>query len=100
MLTLTQKDLGGQNMMTTEIEAAIDQKGYRPATLAELFVYAKAKWNVRDLVVALGSSWVNPDGYRGVPDLYVGGGGRRLCLYWAFPENRWHADYAFLVVRK
>ncbi len=100
MLTLTQKDLAGQNMTTAQIEAAIDRKGYRPATLAEKLAYAKEKWNGRDLVVALGSSWVFPDGLRGVPCLYEDGVGRELNLHWDNPERRWDEDYLFLVVRK
>jgi hypothetical protein len=100
MLTFSQKDLGGQNMTTAQIEAAIDQKGYRPATLAEQLAYAKAKWNGKDWVVALGSSWVGPDGDRSVPYLYGDGDGRKLHLYWFNPEDRWREDYLFLVVRK
>ncbi len=100
MLTVSQKDLGGKNMTTAEIEAAIDRKGYRRATLAELLAWAVAKWNGKDLVVALGSSWVNPDGLRLVPYLYGGGDGRRLNLGWGHPENRWCEDDLFLVVRK
>ena len=102
MLTLTQKDLGGQNMTTAEIEAAIDQKGYRRAILAELLVYAKARRNSEDWVwaVALGSSLVQPDSLRGVPYLCMSGYGRALSLYWVSPEYHWNEVYRFLVVRK
>ena len=99
-LTFTQKDLGGQNMNTTEIEAVIDQMGYRPATLAEQLAYAKAKWNGQDPVVALGSSWVDPGGARQVPCLYGDGDGRKLGLDWDDPRLRWREDDLFLVVRK
>ncbi len=100
MLTLTQKDLGGQNMTTFEIETIIDRKGYRPVTLAEQLAYAKAKWNGKEWVVALGSSWVSPDGFRNVPCLCQVSDGRSLCLYPGFPECRWGQDSLFLVVRK
>jgi hypothetical protein len=100
MLTLTPKGLSGQDMTTAEIEVAIDQKGYRCATIAEQLAYAKAKWNGKDLVVALGSSWMDPDGRRFVPCLCEGGAGRELYLNWAYPEHRWRRDVLFLVVRK
>lgn len=100
MLTLTQKDLGGQNMTTSEIEVVVDQKGYRLATLAEQLAYAKEKWNGRDLVVALGSSWVSPDGYRFVPCLYEDGAGPELYLRCDHPRLSWHEVCLFLVVRK
>ena len=100
ILTVSQKDLGGKDMTTAEIEGDSDRKGYRQATLAEQLAYAKAKWNGKDWVVALGSSWVNPDGGRDVPFLYEVGGGRRLHLHWGDPEDRWNEDCLFLVVRK
>ncbi|MEK7545980.1 MAG: hypothetical protein AAB554_02780 [Patescibacteria group bacterium] len=102
MLTVSQKDLGGQNMTTTQIEVAIDRQGFRPATLAEQLAYAKAKWNGKDWVFALGSSWVGPDGHRRVPYPYLceGADGRWLNLYWDDPEYRWYDGYLFLVVRK
>ncbi len=100
MLTVSQKDLGDQNMTTIEIEATIDRKGFRRATLAEQLVYAASKWNGRDLVVALGSSWVCPGGGRRVPFLYGGDDGRQLRLRWAYPGRRWDVSFLFLVVRK
>ena len=100
MLTVSQEDLGGSNMTTAEIETAIDSKGYCRATLVELLAYAKAKWNGRDLVFALGSSWVGPHGNRCVPYLYGIVGGRKLYLFWGNPEYRWDSHCLFLVVRK
>ncbi len=102
MLTLTQKDLGGRGMTTAEIEAVIDQKGYRLATLAELLAYGKAKWNGMDRgVAALGSSWVDPGGDRCVPCLYSNRDGRGLTLRWGGPEYCcFEEHYLFLVVRK
>jgi hypothetical protein len=99
MLTVSQKDLGGQNMTTAEIEAAIDRYGYHPATLAETLAYAMERWNGKDWVVALGSSWMSPGRGRNVPFL-CGDGGRRLVLRWDFPVHHWHKLCLFLVVRK
>lgn len=100
MLTFSQKDLGGKDMTTAEVEAAVPRKGCRSATLAEQLAYAKAKWNGKDWVVALGSSWVLPGGDRLVPYLYEDDDGRKLSLRWDRPEGRWHDAYLFLVVRK
>lgn len=100
MLTVSQKDLGGSNMTIAEIESSIDRKGWRRATLVELLVYAKAKWNGRDLFIALGSSWVNPHGFRYVPYLCEDGGGRELDLDWDVPVGRWGGACLFLVVCK
>ncbi len=44
MSVLTQQ-LGGVDMSTAEIEEAVKRKGLRSATLAELLVYAREKWN-------------------------------------------------------
>lgn len=100
MLTVSQKDLGGKDMTTAEIETAIDRKGYRSATLAEQLAYAKAKWNGKDWVVALGSSWVGPGGRRFVPFLFEDDDGRELGLRWGSPGYRWSGGCLFLVVRK
>lgn len=100
MIVLSQKDLGGNYMTTAEIESTISRKGYRPATLVDQLAYAKAKWNGRDWIVALGSSWVRPGGDRHVPCLCGDDDGRELGLDWGDPEDRWRADYLFLVVRK
>lgn len=100
MLTLTQKDLGGNGMATGAYEHAIKRKGYRPATLAEQLAYARAKWNGRDRVAALGSSWVSPDGIRNFPYLFEDALGRKLTLYWDGHGIHWNKDCLFLVVRK
>lgn len=100
MLTVTQEDMGGSNMTDAEFEAACDRQGCRQATIAEQLAYAKAKWNGRDTVAALGSSWVGPDGGRLVPCLCEHGGERRLILYWVSPGGRWGVLVLFLVVRK
>ncbi|MEK7546137.1 MAG: hypothetical protein AAB554_03625 [Patescibacteria group bacterium] len=100
MLTVSQKDLGGQNMTTTQIEVAIDRQGFRPATLAEQLVYAKEKWNGKDWIAALGSSQVFHDGSRCFTYLCGGAGGRGLCLDWGDPAPRWLDVGLCLVVRK
>lgn len=100
MLTVTQKDLGGSNMTDAELDAACDRQGLRQATLAELLIYAKTRWNGRGTVAARGSSWVSPHGDRCVPYLYERGGGRELNLSWDHPDSRWDERVLFLVVRK
>jgi hypothetical protein len=97
MLPLVKKDLGGRNF---EIEAVIDRKGYRGASLVELLAYAKTRWNGRYLVVAPGSSWVDPDGFRRFPYLCGDGDGRELYLGSGDREYGWCNDALFLVVPK
>jgi len=78
----------------------MEANGLRPATLVELLAFgAKYPEIQREfLIVALGSSWVNRDGYRGVPCLSGGGSGRRLYLFW-FGRD-WNDDCRFLAVCK
>ena len=99
MFLASQKDLGGTNMRTDEIEAAIDRLGFRSATLAEQLVWAPESWNGTDLVVALGSSFAR-GASRLVPCLSRAHGSRSLDLRWADPYGRWFEGYRFLVVRK
>jgi hypothetical protein len=77
-----------------------DQIGLRPATLPELLAYgAKYPETQREFpIVALGSSWVCPHGYRSVPYLSDWDEERDLCLGdW---DGAWGARYRFLAVRK
>ena len=99
MRLVSQKDLGVDSARTDEIEAAIDRFGFRSATLAEQLVWAPVCWNGTDLVVVLGSSWVD-GARRGVPYLYADHDGRKLGLHWSGPGYRWYEHYWFLVVRK
>lgn len=103
MLTVTLEDLGAQKMTTAEVETAITQKGYRSATLAELLAYAKATWNGKDSILALGSSWMDRVGDRHIMFLHKDDKGRALYCYSIPPteiECPWQGDSPFLVVRK
>jgi len=95
MLAVTQDDLGGSDMTTAEIEAAIDRRGYRRATGSELLDYVRAKWNGKDTVAALDSC---VEQYV----LYVYGGPdrRALSLRWVRPHRHWGGHVRFLVVPK
>lgn len=97
MVLLDEKDLQGPY----GLEDGINRKGFRPATLADLLVYAKARWNATDLVVALGSSWVGPGGpgdirYPNLSNVF----GRVLELRHGCPGERSDEDCKLLVVRK
>jgi len=101
MRLLTQEYiLGSSNLTTDKIMRAFVGRGYRFANLTDVLHYAKWMWNGKDLVVGLGSSWVDPGDHRYVPCLYGGDDDRQLCLYWDKPEGEWRADYSFLVIRK
>lgn len=99
MRTVSQQDLGGDDMTTAEIGAAIGRLVYRPATLAELLAYAEAKWNGCDTILALGSSYARPDGYRHYPFIYRFEGRHGLELCWDYPRFRCYRGVLFLVVR-
>jgi len=92
----------GKRMTTMAVEADLDRRGLRPATCAELLALGEKHPDLqrRFLIVALGSFWVGPGGYRGVPYLYGGSGRRRLCLGWDHPDGEWDGHYRFLAVRK
>ncbi|MFA6603912.1 MAG: hypothetical protein WCT10_03675 [Patescibacteria group bacterium] len=97
MLVVSQKDLGGQDMTTAAVEAAIDCMGYRPASLVEQLVYAKAKWNGKDHV----NAWVESHNQRYISSLSGDGAGdRELTLFRIVSGFCWFGDIRFLVVRK
>jgi len=102
MLTVSPDGLTstGNDVSLAEIESNIDRTGLHRATLADLLAYAKAKWNGRECVFALGSSWVDPRGHRNTPYLCDYGDGRELGLLQRGPEDRWDDYFSFLVVRK
>ncbi len=102
MRIFTHEDLGAQDPMTTaEIKVAADRQGWRPATLAELLVYAKDAWNGEDPVVALASAWLEPHappGYCSAPYLFKSEG-RRLGLVCATSNTQQLKPHRFLFVR-
>jgi hypothetical protein len=75
------------------------QMGLEPAKTEHLLAYGAQHWK-RDpeLVVALGSSWVDPDGDRSVPCLDGSYEDRRLSLRWW--DDDWDDYWRFLAVRK
>jgi len=66
------------------------------ATAYELAHYASNGWNGHDVVVAWGSSCVNPDGYRCVAYLWCDDAQRKLRLFWAV--NAWSSGGLVLCV--
>lgn len=89
-------------MTTREIEAELDRRGLRSATLLEILAFgAKYPEIQREFpLVALGSSCVRPGGDRGVPCLGRGGSGRHVYLGWDVPKGRWGEDCRVVAVRK
>ena len=85
---------------TEEAERRLGAQGYRPATGRELRAFAKANpdYQRTHWVVALGSSWVDPDGGRDVPYLNVWCGERGLSLGWI--GAGWASGWRVLAVRK
>jgi hypothetical protein len=58
---------------TEEVLQHLDSLGLRPAILPELLAFGAQYpdvWKPRGGAVALGTTWVNPDGEREVPGLY------------------------------
>lgn len=91
----------GRAMTTREIEANLNRRGLRPATLAELLALGEQYPDLqrRFPVVALGSSWLYPPGRRPFPYLFESAGKRNVYLCWLGPDHRWYDD-RFLAVRK
>ncbi len=89
-------------MTTAQVEAELDKRGIRPATIEELLAYGaeNPEEQRKHFIIALGSSWVLPDGGRDVPYLFEDGDGRKLNLLWDRPGYRWRGGALFLVVRK
>lgn len=78
----------------------LDKLGVRPAELHELLALGEKYPELQSKfpIVALGSVWQDPRGYRYVPYLYCYGSRRKLCLYWI--EDDWDGYWRFAVVRK
>jgi hypothetical protein len=92
----------GRAMTTAQVEAAIRAEGYEPDPIEKLLAYGQDHPDEQRLypIVALGSSWVDRYGDRGVPCLYEGDGQRGLSLGWGGPEGRWFGYCRFLASRK
>lgn len=90
----------GKFMSSEAVLVELDKMGLRPATLPELLAFGAthSEEQRKYPVVALGSVWQSPSGYRGVPALWVDGSGRYLGLSWF--EYDWYEYDRFLAVRK
>lgn len=80
--------------------AEMDKQGYRPGLNEELlFLGEKYPALQKEFpIVALGSVWRDPYGFRSVPSLRWSGLKRRLYLCWF--DTGWYAYYRFLALRK
>ena len=104
-------------LTTKELLEAIDDAGYRPASLAELLAYAKSYWEPNPknrtklsdeqkvlqhadapFVYAFGAAFTGSDGSRDVPYLDWLGGDRYLDA--SVLESDWYGHRRFLVLRK
>ena len=79
-----------------EVLKRLDDKGYRPATLHEMLVWAK-DWK-GEIVVALGSVWQSLNGGRSFG--FLSGGGGERSLYLEYCGNHWDGPYCFAAVKK
>ena len=104
------------SLTSKEVFEAIDEAGYRPATLEELLAYGKQCWkpdadpkSLTDeekllqrvnapYIYALGSPFASSGGNRHVPYLGWNGGKRKLGGDWL--GNDWSSGNRFLVLRK
>jgi hypothetical protein len=80
--------------------AEMNKAGYRPARIEELLALGACQPELQKQfpIVALGSAWRRPSGYRIVPCLVSDGSGRRLDL--DDFEGGWDGSDRFLVLRK
>lgn len=89
-----------KEVSTDEAQAELDRRGLRPAKIEELLALGAAQPELqREFpIVALGSDFVNSDGFRGFVYLGWGGGGRDLYLHW--DDDDWNKHCRFLAARK
>ncbi len=103
-------------LTTKEVLEAIDEAGYRPATLQELVAYSRDHWKPdidpktlteeervlqnaqAPYMYGLNSVFSNADGHRDVPYLYWNGDERDLSA--SILGRDWDADDRFLVLHK
>ncbi len=89
-----------KSVSSEAVLAHMEANGLRPATLAELLAFG-AKYTEIQIefpVIALGSSWVDSGGDRGVPGLVRRDSERGLDLGWF--DGDWGGYGRFLAVRK
>jgi len=87
---------------TTEVLEHMDKLGLRPARIEELLALGEKHPDIQCQfpLVALGSVWVNSDGYRNVACLVWYGSERNLILRWDVPGYRWGEACRFVAVSK
>ncbi len=90
----------GRDIKTDEILSELDKMGMRPAILKELLALGEKRPDLqREFpVIALGSVWQNPRGYRFCAFLFRFGSLRDLRLAWVV--DRWGDYCRFAAVRK
>jgi hypothetical protein len=87
-----------RDIESEDVVKELDQKGLCPATLPELLAYGARyrKTQHKFPILALGSSWVHPLGFRFVPRLQ--GNSRKRCLQLRGWDMCWHRDCRFAAV--
>jgi hypothetical protein len=90
----------GRDVESDYAISEMDKDGKRPATLRELLAFGETNPEFQNQfpIIALGSFWVNRNGYRYVACLFGFDSERYLCLDWY--DYRWDDDYRFLAVSK
>jgi hypothetical protein len=88
-----------KSVSSEEAISEMMQKGLRPATHEELYLYSQKdkKAGKKYPILALGSE-THVNGYRNVAYLWNDDNGRNLNLNWI--DNDWNDNYRFLAVRK
>lgn len=90
----------GRNASTDAVLAELDRRGLRPAKIEELLALGAKYPDLQKEfpLVALGSVWRRPDGYRRVAFLDGWDAGRSLSLFWLVFV--WDVHCRFVAVRK
>lgn len=92
----------GRYTTTEEILAEMETQGLKPATMTDLLhsgiQHPDEQRNFP--IIALGSVWTNPFGYRYVGCLNGSADRRNASLHWTNPGLQWDDDYRFLAFRK
>ncbi|MFC1618062.1 hypothetical protein ACFL2B_02160 [Patescibacteria group bacterium] len=85
---------------TDEVLAELKERNLEPAKIGHLLAFGADYPEIqREFpIAALGSSWVDPDGFRGVPYLEGNDAERGLSLGWR--GHHWDDGWRFLALRK
>jgi len=87
---------------TKQVEEHLAAQDLEPARIEHLLAFGAANPELqREFpIIALGSSWVRPYGFRDVPFLVRDGSERDLLLSWDAPGYLWPESCRFLALRK